>query len=105
VPPPRDRLDQVVDRRQLERRDRGVVERRDKDDRGRALEAAQHARQLEAVEPGHPHVEEHRVDPVAGAERDERLLGRRRRLDMVDGGRRLEHAHEVRERGQLVVDR
>ena len=100
-----DRLDQVVERGQLERVDRRVVERRHEHDRRRALEPPQHARELEAVEPRHAHVEEHGVDRRAVAERDERLLGRRGRLHALDRGRGLEHAHEVLERGQLVVDR
>jgi hypothetical protein len=68
------------------------------------LEAPQHARELEAAEPRHPHVEEHGVDRRAVAEGHQRLLGRGRRLDALDRGRGLEHPHEVLERWQLVVD-
>jgi hypothetical protein len=103
-PPPRDRLAQVVDGGELERVDGGVVERRDEDHGGRALEAAQHARDLEAVEAGHADVEEHGVDAALG-ERHQRLLGRGRGVDAVDGRRRREQPHEVLERWQLVVDR
>ena len=105
MPPPRHRLDEVVDGRELERVHRRVVERRHEHDGRRPLEPAQHARELDPVEARHPHVEEHGVDRLAVAERQQRLLGGRRRVHVLDGGRGLEHAHEVLQRGPLVVDR
>ena len=97
-------MTQVVERGELERVDGRVVERGDEHDGRRPLEAPQHARELEPAEARHPHVEEHGVDRRAVAERDQRLLGRGRRLHALDRRRGLEHAHEVLERGQLVVD-
>ena len=97
---PRDRLDEVVERRELERVDRGVVERADEDDRGRALEAAQHARELEPVEPGHAHVEEQRVERGRAPRRARRAPRppTPRASTRADQRRGAQHPHEVLER-------
>jgi len=99
----RDRLDQEVQRLDLERLDGRVGVAREEDDGRRVGEAAKQARQRHALDLGHGHVEEERVVATA-REVDERLLGRRGGGHALDRGRGLEQALDVGERARLVVD-
>ena len=99
----RDRLDQEVERLDLEGLDGRVGVAGEEDDRGRIGEAPQQARQGHALDLGHGDVEEERV-VAAAREVDERLLGRRGRGHALDRGRGLEQALDVGQRARLVVD-
>ena len=70
----RDRLDQEVERLDLERLDGGVGVAGEEDDGRRVGEAPQQPREGHALDLGHGDVEEERVVAAAG-EVDERLLG------------------------------
>ena len=73
-----DRLQQIVDRVDLERLDRVLIEGRDEDDVRRRAAAVEHpARHLEAGQPRHLHVEKHDIGLQP--------LDRRQRLDAVAG--------------------
>ena len=56
-----DRLHQIIDRRDFERRDRELVERGDEHDGGRRPLPGQRARDLDPVEAGHGDVEQQHV--------------------------------------------
>ena len=103
-PRPRHRLHQIVQRPQLEGLDRRRLVRRDEDQRGRAGEAPQHARELDPVQPGHAHVEEDRVVVLPTRERVQRLLARLGRRHLAHRRLRAQHPREIVERGALVVD-
>src|SRR6185312_11170568 len=80
-----DRLQQVVDRTFLERRDRVFVVRGDEHD---VQAAAERARDVEAVAPGHADVKECDVGLVRACEQ-QRLVTVRRRADDAELGPRL----------------
>ena len=86
----------------LEGLDRRVLVGRDEDDGGRVGEAGEHARELHAVQAGHPHVEEERVEAL-GAHAQERVARGVDAVHAVHALARAQHAREVLERGPLVV--
>jgi hypothetical protein len=98
-----DRLHEVVHGAQLERLHGRALVGRDEHERRGAGEAAQHARELDAVEARHADVEEHRV-VGGGGERLQRLLAALGALDRVDVLVRAQHPREVVQRRALVVD-
>src|SRR5687767_2164571 len=98
-----DRLEQVVDRLQLEGLDGVLLEGGDEDDGRRRGEAGQHPGQLQPVEAGHADVEEHGRE-AAVAQTPQRLGGIGGGDDGADAGVLAEEVGEVFERRFLVVD-
>src|SRR5215211_1518359 len=90
----------------LELRRRGEVERildRDQDDERLGMARVEPARDLDPVEPGHPHVEQHQLGgkTVDGAQR---LLAGLRLPDGLESGRRIDHVARHAAESRLVVD-
>ena len=98
----RDGLDEEVERLDLEGLDGGVGVAGEEHDLGRVVEAAQQARQLDALDLGHPHVEQEHVEAPL-AEAHERLAPAAGGLDAAHARRALEQALHVRQRARLVV--
>ncbi len=98
-----DRLEHVVDRAQLERRDGVLLVGGHEDHPRRLLEPRQHLGEVEAGETGHLDVEEHRVD--LGLLQHAQRLGRGvAPLDRGDAGVLAEEEDQLVERRALVVD-
>lgn len=97
------RLEHVVDRVQVERVDGVLFVGGHEHHRRRLLEPAEHLRELQAAQPGHLHVEEHRVD--VGLPQRAQAVGRGAAGDdLADPVVGAEQEAELVERRLLVVD-
>ena len=97
------RLEDVVDRAQLEGRDGVLLMGGHEDDRRRRPEAREHLRQVEPGQAGHLDVEEDRVD-LLGLQHPQRLGRGVGAADLADAGVAAEQEGQLVEGGSLVVD-
>ncbi len=97
-----DRLHQIIDRLDLERGDRELVEGGDEDDGRRRLLAGERARDVDAVEAGHGDVEQQQVGRQGFGHAD-RAFAVARRSDQVDVGELREEQLQPFGRKRFVV--
>lgn len=102
-----DRLSEVVDNAKVKGVRCWCIEGGDKDDGRWMLKAAHHSSNVESIEIGHPHVEEHDVNGIgalAGRQELERVGPAACLGDLADTGLALKHPDQVLARWFFIID-